>query len=208
MEELISCVLSQHTADTHSFPAFTNFRTEFPDWEAAEAAGPEGIKDSIRKAGLVNQKAKSVVGILQKVREREGDYSLEFLRKMPLKESKEWLISLPGVGPKTAAIVLSLAFGRPAIPVDTHVFRVSRRLGYLPEGISEGPSHDYLESRVAPADAHRFHSLLIQHGRQVCRAPVPLCESCILSDECPYFKEGGPTKARAERVRRRSAGRN
>jgi endonuclease-3 len=208
MEELISCILSQHTADTHSFPAFTRFRSEFPDWGAAEAAGPLRIADSIRKAGLVNQKSKSVIAVLRAVRERAGDYSLDFLRELPMPEAKAWLRSLPGVGPKTAAIVLSLAFGRPAIPVDTHVFRVSRRLGFLPEGVAEGPAHEVLEALVAPGDAHRFHSLLIQHGRHVCRAPIPLCGACTITDVCPYFKAGGPEKARRELAGRRNARRS
>lgn len=191
MEELISCILSQHTADANSFPAFTRFRAAFPDWEDAVQAGAEGIADSIRKAGLTKQKSKNIIATLIEIHRRTGRYSLDSLRTMPQAEARAWLISLPGVGPKTAAIVLSLAMGRPAIPVDTHVFRLCNRLGLLPKQTDEAKAHIVLEEWVSPEDALRFHSLLIQHGRHTCRALKPLCGQCAVRDLCTWPQSQG-----------------
>jgi endonuclease-3 len=185
MEELISCILSQSSSDASSFPAFTRLRATFPDWGEMEAAGPDGIVELIRKAGLANQKSKNIISCLRLIREHAGDYSLEFLREMSDEEAVKWLTTLPGVGLKTASIVLCFAFGRAAIPVDTHIFRVSSRLGLLKPGSNETKAHQELLEAVPPADAFRFHTLLIQHGRLTCRAPQPLCAVCVLGDICP-----------------------
>ncbi len=195
LEELVSCILSQHTADANSFPAFTRLRAEFPSWADMEAVGPEGIEARIQAAGLARQKSKSIHGSLVRIRERAGEHSLEFLLDMPLTEARAWLESLPGVGPKTAAIVLCFAFGLPAIPVDTHVSRVSRRLGLLAARWDDKAAHDILPLIVPPKDAHRFHALLIQHGRKVCRAPRPDCRACPLAGLCPA--RGVPPEVRA-----------
>lgn len=188
IEELVSCILSQHTTDATSFPAFTRLRASFPDWEDLVRAGPEAVIPLIRKAGLPNQKAKSIIGSLTEVKNRNGAYTLENLRSMDLLDAREWLMTLPGVGPKTASIVLCFSFGMAAIPVDTHVFRVAKRLGLISESVSEAKAHDLLLKTV-PADyAFRFHVALIQHGRQVCRAPIPACERCPLTQDCVWFR--------------------
>lgn len=194
LDELVSCILSQNTADANSFPAFTRLRTDFPTWDEVVKAGPEGIIDSIRKAGLSTQKSKAIIGSLQRIRDCFGSYTLEPLRQMDLLKAREWLEQLPGVGPKTASIVLCFSFGRPAIPVDTHVHRVGQRLGFIPDGMDEKKSHDHLLGAVSPTDAYRFHSLLIQHGRHVCRAPLPECQICVVQSGCPWFKKVGPEK--------------
>ncbi len=189
MEELVSCILSQHTSDANSFPAFTRLREHFVDWDAvAHAPAPE-LADVIRGAGLANQKTKSIQACLREIKQRTGEYSLESLRGMSMQDARQWLMSLPGVGPKTAAIVLCFAFGQPAIPVDTHVYRVSWRLGLIPEKLGEGKAHDELLRLVPPELAFRFHVALIQHGRKVCRAPKPLCPNCGISDLCKWFSE-------------------
>lgn len=203
MEELVSCILSQHTADANSFPAFTRLRTEFPEWEDIDRAGPEGIVETIRKAGLANQKSKSIVNCLREIKERTGEYSLDVLRDMPTVEARAWLESLPGVGPKTASIVLCFSFGRESIPVDTHVFRVSQRLEILPKDTDEKKAHDQLLHLVPAADAFQFHALLIQHGRITCKAPIPVCGECTVIDLCPWFRKVGPEKERARRRRKR-----
>jgi endonuclease-3 len=198
VEELVSCILSQHTSDATSFPAFARLRRTFPVWQDVVDAGPERVAETVRKAGLANQKAKAIVACLRRIRELNGDYTLEPLRAMPTAEARAWLEALPGVGPKTAAIVLCFGFGRESIPVDTHVFRVSRRLGLLSPKADANKAHDELLSLVPPEWAFRFHVALIQHGRQVCRAPLPDCAHCPLSGRCPYFAAGGPERRRAQ----------
>lgn len=115
-----------------------------------------------------------------------------------MQEARAWLMSLPGVGPKTASIVLCFCFGQGAIPVDTHVYRVSWRLGVIPEDIGEAKAHDALLQVVPPKDAFRYHTALIQHGRITCRAPLPLCEVCPVTDLCRWYKKGGPEQRRIE----------
>jgi endonuclease-3 len=191
MEELVSCILSQHTADANSFPAFTRLRAAFPDWAEMEAAGPEGIEPWIQAAGLARQKAKSIHGSLSAIRLRMGSHTLDPLLDWPLAEARDWLESLPGVGPKTAAIVLCFALGRPAIPVDTHVSRVSRRLGLLSEGLSDSAAHHALPLMTPEADAHRLHALFIQHGRKTCFAQRPACAECPLAGLCRWNRKAG-----------------
>jgi endonuclease-3 len=145
------------------------------------------LAEEIRKAGLANQKSKSIQAVLREVRERNGGYTLEPLRGMAMADARAWLMSLPGVGPKTAAIVLCFSFGMPAIPVDTHVFRVSWRLGLIERRIGEAKANIELEKIVPPDLAYRFHTALIQHGRQVCKAQKPDCSRCGVSRSCAYF---------------------
>lgn len=198
MDELVSCILSQHSADANSFPAFTHLRETLPDWEEVAATSPERLAEIIRGAGLANQKAKSILGCLREIHARTGGYSLDILRTMPTLEARDWLRSLPGVGPKTASIVLCFALGRETIPVDTHVYRVSWRLGIIPEDLGEVKAHEVLMDEVPPDLAFRYHVTLIQHGRVVCRAPLPLCERCSVTDVCSWFQSGGPeTRKRA-----------
>lgn len=197
MEELVSCILSQHTADANSFPAFRELREAFPDWADVVSAGPDAVAPVIRRAGLANQKAKAIVRALEAIHRAYGEYTLEPLRELPTLQARDWLMTLPGVGPKTASIVLCFAFGREAIPVDTHVFRVSGRLGLLAEKDDEKKAHDRLLAVVPGELAFRFHVALIQHGRKTCRAPIPVCAECPLTDLCPWFKAVGPEKAKA-----------
>ncbi len=188
MEELVSCILSQHTTDATSFPAFTRLREAYADWQAVVDAGPEELASVIRKAGLANQKSKNIIAALSAIKERFGSYSLGSLRKVELLEARSILMSLPGVGPKTASIVLCFAFGKGAIPVDTHVFRVCWRLGLYEKKIGENKAHDVLLALVPPELAFRFHVALIQHGRKICRAPKPNCAQCLLAPSCAFFE--------------------
>ena len=193
MEELVSCMLSQSSSDSSSFPAFTRLRETYPDWQDVVDAGPERVAEVIRAAGLANQKAKSIVGTLQAIHARAGTYSLELLRPMEMPDARKWLMDLPGVGPKTASIVLCFSMGKAAIPVDTHVYRVSSRLGLIGD-VGDRKAHDLL-SEIVPADlAYRFHTAFIQHGRLTCKAPLPLCEQCPVRQMCAYYKKGGKSK--------------
>gem|GEM_PF-151024 len=203
MEELISCILSQHTSDANSFPTFTRLRETYPDWQAIVDAGTEQVADTIRQAGLANQKSKSIVGALTEIKKRNGDYELDSLRKIPMLEARDWLMSLPGVGPKTASIVLCFSLGMGAIPVDTHVYRVSWRLGLIDEDLGENKAHDALLKLVPPEYAFRYHVALIQHGRHTCKAPLPDCEPCVVKNLCAWYAEGGPLKRRKELEARR-----
>lgn len=189
MEELVSCILSQHSADANSFPAFMKLRSTYPDWEVVAALPESELADVIRKAGLANQKARSIKASLKAIHDATGEYSLEHLRSMTLDAARTWLLKLPGVGPKTAAIVLCFAFGRHAIPVDTHVHRVGVRLGLIPFGMDENKAHDWTLEVVPEDMAFRFHVTLIQHGRKVCRAPKPLCQNCPVTDSCLAFRK-------------------
>lgn len=205
MDELISCILSQHSSDASSFPAFTNLVSNTSGWAEIESMPVAALADLIRGAGLANQKAKNIQGTLRMIRERHGEYTLEPLRAISTEAAREWLESMPGVGPKTASIVLCFAMGRDAIPVDTHVFRVSWRLGVIYEEIGEQKAHDELRQIVPAEDCFRYHTTLIQHGRNLCRAPIPDCELCPLHDVCWWRRHGGPEKRVRELAKARRA---
>ena len=189
MDELISCILSQHTSDANSFPTFTKLLEAFPTWEKVVEAGPELVASVIQGAGLSNQKSKAIVGSLNLIDDKFGDYTLDPLRFWPTDEARKWLETLPGVGPKTASIVLCFALGKHAIPVDTHVFRVSWRLGVIPKEIGENKAHDVL-LKIVPEDlAFRYHTALIQHGRKTCTARSPKCGVCVFASNCPSAQQ-------------------
>jgi endonuclease-3 len=183
--ELVLTILSQHTNDTLSGKAFARLLAAFPDWDHIADAEPEAIVAAIAEGGLARQKAPRIKAVLTRIREEHRGYDLDFLGELPLHEAKAWLQSLPGVGPKTAACVLMFALGRPALPVDTHVYRVSRRLGLIGPRVTEAKAHDALEPLLPPEDVYAFHVALIKHGRHVCTARRPACASCPLNDICP-----------------------
>jgi endonuclease III len=185
LTELVLTILSQHTNDTNSGRAFARLHERFPTWDDVLAADPADLIASIRQGGLANQKAPRIQQVLARVREQCGGWDLTFLAGLPLDEAKAWLRALPGVGPKTAACVLMFALGRPALPVDTHVERVGKRLGLVDARISADRAHDALEAQVAPADVYAFHVALIKHGRYTCTARAPRCAACPLNDLCP-----------------------
>jgi endonuclease-3 len=184
LSELILTVLSQNTADTNSGRAFVQMMRRYPSWEAIAAAPADELVATIQGGGLAQQKAPRIQAILRAVHERAGDWDLGFLEEMPLEEARAWLRSLPGVGPKTTACVLLFSLGKPALPVDTHVERVSKRLGLIPARATAEQAHDLLEAAVPQTDYYTFHMLLIKHGRRTCIARRPACERCPLLD-CP-----------------------
>lgn len=185
LTELVLTILSQHTNDTNSGGAFAAMQQAFPSWDDVLAAGDEALAESIRRGGLANQKAPRIRAVLARVRDERGGWDLSFLRDLPLDEAKAWLRALPGVGPKTAACVLMFALGRPALPVDTHVYRVAGRLGLIGPGVSAEKAHDVLEALVPPEEIYAFHIGLIKLGRHVCTARAPACTVCPLNDVCP-----------------------
>ncbi|MCS7206595.1 MAG: endonuclease III [Dehalococcoidia bacterium] len=185
LDELVFTILTQHTSDVNAGKAFRQLRERFPRWEDLLEAPLDAIEEAIRVAGLGRQKALRIQEALRGIMGRRGLLELDFLRDMPLEEAKAWLRALPGVGPKTAAIVLCFALGRPAMPVDTHVHRVARRLGLLHPKDNAEKAHALLEGMVAPEQVYPFHVYLITHGRRVCKAQRPRCGECVLRDMCP-----------------------
>ena len=198
--ELVSTILSQHTSDINSGRAFESLMAEFGSLEAVARGPVERVQHAIRMGGLAKTKAPRIMAVLQMVEGEVGSYDLSFLREMPLDEAKAWLKRLPGIGPKTAAIVLCFSMGLPAMPVDTHIHRVAKRLGLVGPKITAEKAHDILESKVPPDDVFPFHMYLIRHGRAVCKAQRPQCERCVLADVCP----SQPAFERSERRKRKA----
>jgi endonuclease-3 len=188
VDELVSTILSQNTNDTNRDRAFERLRQRFPDWSQVRDAPVEQVIEAIRPAGLANQKGPRIKRALQRITEERGELSLEFLADLPLEEARAWLMSLDGVGPKTAAIVLLFSLGRPAFPVDTHVHRVSQRLGLIGERVSAEKAHQLLEDQVPSGWYYAFHLNIIRHGRRICHARAPKCPACVLSDRCEYYE--------------------
>ena len=185
LEELIYTVLSQNTSDANTDRTYPRLRERFPTWQAVLDADLADIADAIKLGGLSQIKAPRIQGILRAIQDKQGNLDLSFLEDMPMPEAKAWLRNLPGVGPKTAACVLLFALDMPALPVDTHVHRVARRLGLIDDNTPADKAHDELEALVAPDQVYQFHMDLIEHGRRVCKAPKPRCEACVLYDICP-----------------------
>ena len=183
--ELIKTVLSQHTNDKNRDRAFAALRERFPSWEEVRDAPLPELEDAIRPGGLAQQKAPRIQAILEQL----GDPpDLDWTRDAPREESREFLLSLPGVGRKTTACVLIFTWGIPEIPVDVHVHRVGGRLGLFPEGVSLDKAHDLMLEIVPPDDAYELHVNLIRHGRAICR-PKPRCGECGLRRMCPWYRE-------------------
>jgi endonuclease-3 len=184
VDELILTVLSQNTNDRNRDVAYTRLTARFDSWDAVRDAPVEEVEDAIRPGGLAPTKAVRIQQILEAL----DDDDLCELEDEPLEEARERLLALPGVGRKTAACVLMFAFGRPDIPVDTHVYRVGTRLGLFRPGAPLEEAHDELLRIVDPEDAMEVHVSLIRHGRRTCHARNPRCEECPLLSLCPYGK--------------------
>jgi endonuclease-3 len=185
LEELILTVLSQHTSDVNADRAFAALRAAFPSWEDVVRARSRAVADAIRSGGLANTKAPRLQAILQEVQERRGAFDLTYLAELSDEEARAELVSLPGVGPKTAAVVLSFALGRDAMPVDTHVHRVTKRLGLVPPTVSAERADRILHELVPEGLRTPLHVALIRLGREICKAPTPRCRVCPLKDICP-----------------------
>jgi endonuclease-3 len=184
IEELVRTVLSQNTNDRNRDVAYDRLRERFPTWEQVRDAPLPEVEEAIRPGGLAYTKAPRIQEILHRL----GDSpNLDWLRDAPREEALAYLVALPGVGRKTAACVLIFSFGRPEIPVDTHVHRVGKRLGLISPAASFDRAHDELLAVVDPDDAYELHINLIRHGRAVCR-PRPRCDECALRRMCPYWR--------------------
>ncbi len=187
VDEMVSTILSQNTNDTNRDRGFMALKERFPTWEDVRDAPPKEVINAIRPAGLANQKGPRIQSALEHLTETQGEITLEFMRDMNVDDAKAWLTSIKGIGPKTAAIILLFAMGKPAFPVDTHVHRVSMRLGLINNKTSADKAHDILEEIVPEKDFYPFHLQMIQHGRQICHARSPECGRCPLQEFCAYF---------------------
>lgn len=186
---LVNTILSQNTNDNNRDIAYQRLCERFLTWEAVRDAPEDDIVEAVKPAGLAPTKGPRIQEALRAITESQGGITLDFLREKPLEEARSWLLGLNGVGPKTAAIVLLFAMGRPAFPVDTHVHRVTRRLGLIPQNTSREKAHDLLEAMLPSEIYWTYHLNLIEHGRTTCVARSPRCDVCILTDLCCYFQE-------------------
>jgi endonuclease-3 len=186
LDELIATILSQHTSDLNTDRAFASLRRTFPDWHEVAEAPSARVADAIRGGGLANVKAPRIQSVLRHIADEFGTYSLAPLSTLPLDEARAWLLRLPGVGQKTAACVLLFSLGLPTMPVDTHVHRLSRRLGLVARDTGPDATRRQLESLIGPdrAATYAIHLNFIKHGRAICKARGPRCEACVLSNLC------------------------
>lgn len=188
LDGLIRTILSQNTTDKTSLPAFDRLRERFPEWEDALAAGPEQIEEQIRRAGLAPTKSRRIHELLAQVKSQRGSLDLRHVCAMSPADAERYLNSFQGVGPKTVAIVLLFDCGMPLFPVDTHVFRVTSRLGWLPDKCTPERAHDLLREWV-PEQLHvQLHLNLVQHGRETCHARNPDCPQCPLRRMCAAYR--------------------
>jgi endonuclease-3 len=216
VSELVLTILSANSADINAEVAFEALRAAYPsaaapvaasteprvlpgwggrglpdlpppDWSAVEAASLAKLTDVIRPGGMANQKAPRIPAALSALRANGGSYSLDFLAAKPPLVARDWLAAIPGIGKKTASVVLLFSFGTPLMPVDRHVLRVSQRIGLIPPNADPDEAHDLYMAMLAPEQMYEAHVSLITHGRRTCHAQRPDCEHCPLAPRCRYF---------------------
>ncbi len=186
IDELISTILSQNTNDLNRDRAFRALRARFPTWEQVRDAREKDVIDAIRVSGLANQKGPRIQNVLREITAERGNLDLSFLKDMELEEARKWLVKFHGVGPKTAAIVLQFALDRPAFPVDTHIYRVTGRIGLRPPKMSVEQTHVLMERLLKPESYYAAHLNLIRLGREICHPRKPDCPHCPVIRLCEY----------------------
>ena len=188
IDELVSTMLSQNTNDVNRDRAFDSLRAKFPTWEAVRDAKENTVIEAIRIAGLANQKGPRIQAVLKAITKERGNLDLLFLKEMSVDDARNWLTKFNGVGPKTAAIVLCFSLGMPAFPVDTHVYRVTGRIGLRPERMTVEQAHPHLEALFPPETYYAAHLNIIRLGREICTARKANCGKCSLIKLCDYGK--------------------
>jgi endonuclease-3 len=186
IDELVSTILSQNTNDINRDRAFNALRARFGTWEEVRDADTMDVINAIRPAGLANQKGPRIQQVLKSITEERGNLDLSFLASLTVEEARTWLTKFNGVGPKTAAIVLCFSLGMPAFPVDTHVYRVTGRIGLRPEKMTVEQAHPHLESLFPPETYYAAHLNIIRLGREICTARRPFCEKCPIITLCDF----------------------
>jgi endonuclease III len=191
LDELVLTILSQNTSDVNSGRAFEALKARYADWQSVMDAPVDELAETIRSGGLGPQKAPRIQAALRRILEERGEFSLDFLRDLPPDDALRWLTAINGVGLKTASIVLLFSFGQPAFPVDTHITRITRRLGFVGPKDSPDKISALWASLVPPAWYFTLHLNLLRHGREICRAPTPRCALCVVHDVCRYPEKTG-----------------
>ena len=200
LSELIATILSQNTSERNSHRAFLNLKRRFPTWEEVRKAPQGEIAEAIKVGGLSAQKAKRIKSLLGRIYEEEGVLDLSFLANMEVNRVQRYLLRFKGVGPKTAACVVLFSLGKPSMPVDTHILRVTKRLGLVPQRASAVQAQAALEGILPSPLIYPLHLGFIEHGRRVCKAKRPLCTDCVLRSECDYPEKTNLLKKRLDTV--------
>jgi len=188
IDELVSTILSQNTNDINRDRGFNALRLRFPTWEQVRDAPTEEVVEAIRPAGLANQKGPRIQQVLRSITEERGSLDLSFLGDLPVDEARAWLTRFNGVGPKTAAIVLCFSLGKEAFPVDTHIYRVTGRIGLRPDKMTVEQAHPHLEGLFPPETYYAAHLNIIRLGREICTARKANCDACPIRKLCDYGK--------------------
>ena len=184
---LVRTIISQQTTSANATSAFGALLDRYHgSWERMAGADVDEIAETIDTAGLANQKATRILRVLHSLEAERGGYSLEFLRDWDVDEARGYLESFKGVGPKTAAFTLMYAAGMPLFPMDTHILRICRRLGWIGESTSNSKAHDEMLPRIPDGEHYPAHIVLVRHGRQTCHARNPDCSDCPILELCPW----------------------
>ena len=186
LDMLVEVILSQATSDVNSRRTFAALKERFPTWDAALRAREATIAATIKAGGLANQKAKVIKNLLRQIKEQQGTLDLSFLNDLPAAEAAHYLSQFCGIGPKTIACTLLFACGKDLFPLDTHIFRVLRRVGLIPAKCSDARAHEIMNHIVPAGKFYSFHVNLIRHGRTICRPREPLCTRCPIVEYCDY----------------------
>lgn len=199
LDSVVRVILSQSTSDVNSGRAWKSLEERFSTWDEALEAGPEEIEKTIRAGGLAKQKSRYIHGLLTRVKGERGALALDYLCDWSDDEVFEWLGEIDGVGTKSIAVVLMFACGRDVCPVDTHVLRISRRLGFVPSNATAEKAFWALKDLIPEGRAPSLHINLIRFGKSRCTARNPDCDGCPFADECLYDRESGEIRAETER---------
>jgi len=186
LDMLIKIILSQATSDTNSHRTFAALKKRFPVWDAALRAREQAIADTIRSGGLANQKASVIKSVLSQIKTEHGTLDLNFLHDVSSEEATRYLSQFRGIGPKTIACTLLFACRKEVFPLDTHIFRILRRIGLIPQKCTDARAHEIMNGLVPKGKFYSFHVNLIRHGRTLCRPREPLCERCPVVEYCDY----------------------
>lgn len=189
LDMLVQIILSQATSDTNSERTFKALKKRFPNWEAAARARESTIADTIRSGGLANQKAAVIKSLLRQIKEEHGTLNLDFLHDFSAEEAASYLKQFRGLGPKTIACTLLFACRKEVFPLDTHIFRILRRVGLIPQKCTDTRAHEIMNRIVPPGKFYSLHVNLIRHGRKLCRPREPLCERCPIVEYCDYGQQ-------------------